>query len=162
MLFTMTEVLNRQMESVLADLLVRGEGDAVFLCDRGGNILTQSSASLYAREENIAALAAGSFYATRELARLIGEQEFHCVFHQGATSSVYMQSTEFDLLLLVVFGKESNPGLVRLYATEAGHALDHVVRTATGPEGAAMRPAGELFEIDETKQPFRQASKYGT
>lgn len=161
MLFTMTEELNQQFEGVLADLLVRAEGEAVFFCDRGGNIIAQSSANLYATEENMAALAAGSFYATRELARLLGEPEFTCVFHQGKNNSVYMQSTEFDMLILVVFGQESNPGLVRLYASDAGKGLDKLMQSAQAKQAVEGHGANEIFEIDKTKQPFRQASGLG-
>ncbi len=161
MLSTMTEQLHQQIESVLADLLVRSEGEAVFLCDRGGNIIAQSSSNLYAREENMAALAAGSFYATRELAKLLGEPEFRCVFHQGSTNSVYMQSTSTDMLVLVIFGNESNPGLVRLYSTESCQTLDTLMRDVQASSAGAQQAAATMFEIDATKQPFEQASGFG-
>jgi predicted regulator of Ras-like GTPase activity (Roadblock/LC7/MglB family) len=159
MMRALSEELHQQIESVLADLLVRSEGEAVFLCDKGGNILAHSASHLYSQQENIAALAAGSFYATRELARLLGEPGFQCVFHQGVTSSVYMQCTTMDLLVLVVFGKESNPGLVRLYANEGCQVLDRFMRTrgseaATGPD---LMKAG--FELDHSKQVFSRASR---
>lgn len=162
MLCTMTEELHRQIERVLTDLLVRCEGEAVFLCDRGGNILAQSSASLYAREENMAALAAGSFYATRELAKLLGEPEFHCVFHQGQTNSVYMQSTASDMLILVIFGNESNPGLVRLYAGESSQSLDTLMEELEEHSPTHTGASAQMFEIDETKQPFSRASGLGS
>jgi len=158
MMFTMTEDLHGAFERILSDLLVRAEAEAVFLCDRGGNIIAQSSANTYSREDNMAALAAGSFFATRELARLLGESEFHCVFHQGETNSVYMQQTTFDLLMLVVFGKESNPGLVRLYATEGGRAIDKLMLTTEAAAPQQSNRPQHAFEIDPTKQPFSRAS----
>ena len=161
MLTVMTEKLHEGIERILADLLVRSEGEAAFLCDRGGNIMAQSATNLYAQEENMAALAAGSFYATRELAKLLGEPEFHCVFHQGDANSVYMQSTDFDMLVLVIFGSESNPGLVRLYSTESCQALDVLMKDADteAPQPTASSP---VFEIDETIQPFQQVSGFGS
>ena len=157
-LTTMTEELSHLLESALSDLRERSEGEAVFLCDRGGNIIVQSTNNLYAHEENMAALAAGSFFATRELAKLLGEPEFHCVFHQGEINSVYMQSTGTDMLLLVIFGNESNPGLVRLYATESCKSLDTIVIEAEKKTAAQKGLGSTSFEIDDTKQPFSRAS----
>jgi predicted regulator of Ras-like GTPase activity (Roadblock/LC7/MglB family) len=157
-MFSMTEKSHAQIESLLADLLVRAEGNAVFLCDRGGNILGQSSTNLYSSEENMAALAAGSFYATRELARILGEPEFHCVFHQGDRASLYMQSTSYDLLVLVIFGAESNPGLVRLYASSSVQALDDMMNNAENEEPEPQPVT--VFEIDSTKQAFEKAPEF--
>ena len=159
----MTEEQTRRLDTILTTLRHRSEAQAVFLCDRGGNILAENKAHTYSQEENIIALAAGSFFATRELARLLGEPEFKCVFHQGSKTSVYMQSTSSDLLMLVVYGKESNPGLVRLYANESCVAVDKQSRQAETSEGAAPPPAVK-FEMDTTKQLFKikAAPTFGT
>lgn len=158
MLLAMTEELSHRTEEILAGLLSRSEGESVYLCDRGGNIIAQSSNSLYPHEENMAALAAGSFFATRELAKLLGEPEFHCVFHQGDRNSVYMQSTTFDMLLLVIFGEASNPGLVRLYATESTEELDALLGDGPSKTEHQDLMASQLFEIDDTKQAFQRAA----
>lgn len=146
----MTEEQVGKLNTILTTLRHRSEALAVFLCDRGGNIIGENSSQTYSQEENIIALAAGSFFATRELAKLLGEPEFKCVFHQGSKTSVYMQSTTTDLLLLVVFGVESNPGLVRLYANESCHAVDKQYReSANSPPPLAVK-----FEVDTSKQLF--------
>ncbi len=147
----------KRMETLLADLLARAEASAVFLCDRGGNIIAEHSARKVPDEDNIIALAAGSFFATRELARLLGEPEFRCVFHQGAKTSLFMQSTTAtDLVLLVVFGQESNPGLVKLYASESCKSIDkhYNTKTAAAPASQSMR-----FEVDPGKQLFKMAAR---
>ena len=152
---------NRQIEALLMELLVRAEAGAVYLCDRGGNIIAQNCASLYRNEENIAALAAGSFFATREVAALIGESEFRCVFHQGERASVFMQSVAEDLLLLVVFGRESNPGLVRLYANELCQALERYLAVMNQP-GRRSPSLSVEFKLDDTRPLFTPARKIGS
>ena len=57
-----------------------------------------ASALVLQRENGALRLAFVGAWTTRELARLLGEAEFQCVFHEGAKSSVYMQSTATDLL----------------------------------------------------------------
>ena len=67
----------------------------------------------------IAALAAGSFAATKELARRIGEVEFQQLYHQGSGSHIFMNSVDDDTIMITVFGKETTVGLVRYYSTSA-------------------------------------------
>jgi predicted regulator of Ras-like GTPase activity (Roadblock/LC7/MglB family) len=157
MIFAMTTELSARVETFLQHVLDRAEARAVYLSDKGGNIIAQRSLDEYPNEENISALAAGSFFATQELARLIGEGAFHCVFHQGGTTSVYMQSLEGELLMLVVFDKESNPGLVRLYANEAATSVERLLAEADR-SNEGMPAFGMEFEIDDTAQPFRHTS----
>ena len=151
----MTEEQTRRLDTILTTLRHRSEAMAVFLCDRGGNILAENKAHTYSQEENIIALAAGSFFATRELARLLGEPEFKCVFHQGTSTSVYMQSTASDLLMLVVYGKESNPGLVRLYSTESCAAVDKQCQQEDAGGANAPKAPAVKFEMDTSKQLFK-------
>ena len=124
MLAGLTEEMSRRVEDTLSDLLVRAEAEAVFLCNKGGYILAQTAVEDYRQSDNIAALSAGSFFATREIARMIGEPEFRSVFHQGAKKSLFMQNTPMDLLLVVVFGEQSNPGLVKLCVDDTCVWLD--------------------------------------
>lgn len=122
MLMGITEERDRIIGQLLQDLLVKAESEAVFLCDRGGYILNQTAVRDYDHHDNIAALAAGSFFATREIARLVGEPEFQSVLHQGDNKGIYMQNVN-DLLIVVVYGPESNAGLTKLCAEETGRRL---------------------------------------
>ena len=67
----------------------------------------------------IAALAAGSFAATKELARRIGEVEFNALYHQGNGSHIFMNSVDDDTIMITVFGADTTVGLVRYYSTGA-------------------------------------------
>jgi len=140
-------------------LLDKVEAEAVFLCDRGGNVIAQHSIEAYSNIENIGALAAGSFFATLELARLIGEPKFRCLNHQGEDTSIYMEGLSEDLLLIIVFGRESNVGLVKLYAKHVGRELAKFsmnVDTASGEHQERMHSI--KLEVDETVQPFVRSS----
>jgi predicted regulator of Ras-like GTPase activity (Roadblock/LC7/MglB family) len=154
MISVVTLQQSEQLGQILLNLITRAEAEAAFLCDRGGNILARQATQVYEQEDNIAALASGAFFATRVLAGLLGETEFHHVIHQGATRSIFMQTMNCDLLLLVVFSRESNPGLVRLYGHETCQEIDRFV--------AAQQPAdtgGAAFEMDESKAPFLRVKR---
>lgn len=150
----LTEEASRAINGILETLLEKVEAEAVFLCDRGGNIVAEYSLAAYAHTENIGALAAGSFFATLELARLVGEPQFRCMNHQGEKTSMYMEGLTDDLLLVIVFGKDSNIGLVKLYAKHVGRELAKfdVAIAPTGPGGDHMHSV--KLEIDENAQPF--------
>jgi predicted regulator of Ras-like GTPase activity (Roadblock/LC7/MglB family) len=145
---------NQRMETLLTGLLVKAEALAVFLCDRGGNILTQHAAQNYNQEDTIAALASGSFYATRVLAELLGESEFKQCVHQGRETSMFMQSMTCDLMILVVFGRDSNPGLVKLYCNEVCQEIDRI--SASRQVVTRSQGEGHVFEMDASKQLFQR------
>lgn len=154
MLFSLTHELSQKLESVLRHTVQRSEASSVFLSDKGGNIVSQfSRTGALQQEDNISALAAGSFFATQELARLLGEDGFHCVFHQGSESSIYMQCLTSEMVMLVVFGSDSNPGLVRLHASKACESLDELLAEADGamPDPGAF---GLQFELNDSARPF--------
>ena len=155
---TISSTQNDIIETLLGTLLVKAEADAIFLCDRAGNIMAQHCSQAYSSEDNIAALASGSFFATRALAELVGESEFRSVIHMGARTSLYMQYMNADLLLLVLFSKDSNPGLVKLYTNECCRDIDSYFKTGR-MAADAVAANSVVFEMDSSKQPFARVGK---
>jgi predicted regulator of Ras-like GTPase activity (Roadblock/LC7/MglB family) len=151
MLNGLTEELNKSVSELLADLLVRAEAEAVFLCNKGGYILAESMVRDYEHNDNIAALAAGSFFATREIARLVGEPEFRCVFHHGERKGIFIHNTKSDLLLVLVFGRQSSPGLVKLCTEETCVAIDKLLKDH--PEGESIEAMMQGIELTVSDQP---------
>ncbi|MEO5718756.1 MAG: roadblock/LC7 domain-containing protein, partial [Chthoniobacterales bacterium] len=77
----------------------------------------------------IAALAAGSFAATKELARRIGEVEFNALYHQGNGSHIFMNSVDDDTIMITVFGPRTTVGLVRFYSTATAIAVSELLKS---------------------------------
>jgi predicted regulator of Ras-like GTPase activity (Roadblock/LC7/MglB family) len=77
----------------------------------------------------IAALAAGSFAATKELARRIGEMEFNALYHQGNGNHIFMNSVDDDTIMITVFGKRTTVGLVRFYSASAGQKVAELLKS---------------------------------
>ena len=143
---TVTEEQSKLLTTVLSDIAVQTEANAVFLSDYGGNIIAHISPAGDETIQNIAALAAGSFSATRELAGMIGEPTFSSVFHKGEHSSIFIQSIARSFLMLVIFGKETTIGLVKLYVEKACQELDPLLRKMQD-QGVAAQPAAKPFEM---------------
>jgi predicted regulator of Ras-like GTPase activity (Roadblock/LC7/MglB family) len=163
MFTALTEEISAQIDKILTDLLEQAEAEAVMLCDRGGNIIAEQSVNEYQAEDNIAALAAGAFFATVEIARLVGESKFRRLLHQGEKTSIYMERLGGDMLLLVVFSKDSNPGLVRLYARTACQELTRFSNAlAPQQDGKSDALSSLKLEIDENAQPFTTSARAGS
>lgn len=76
--------------------------------------------------QSVAALVAGSYAATREMARLLGEEEFSVLFHQGKKESIQLTLVGDRTLLATVFNERTTIGMVRLYAKEASERLARI------------------------------------
>jgi predicted regulator of Ras-like GTPase activity (Roadblock/LC7/MglB family) len=136
------------IEESLKDFLGKSESQWSALVDRGGNLFAEFGNTGALDMSILCALAAGSFSATRELARRLGEGEFSALYHEGRSINILMTALEFDCLLITVFGEQTNIGLVRFYSQQAGGHLNEILRQAS--ESAAQ--AGPLLldaDMDE-------------
>src|SRR3954468_19351688 len=117
------------LDGVLADFLKKAEADLTVVIDRGGNVISQFGDRDVTDVTIIAALAAGSFAATKELARRIGEVEFNALFHQGNGSHMFMNSVDEDTIMITVFGTRTTVGLVRFYSAGAAQSVAGILKT---------------------------------
>ena len=117
------------LDGVLADFLKKSEADLTVVIDKGGNVISQYGDHRVMDVTIIAALAAGSFAATCELARRIGEVEFNALYHQGNGNHMFMNSVDDDTIMITVFGPRTTVGLVRFYSTAAGVSVANLLKS---------------------------------
>jgi predicted regulator of Ras-like GTPase activity (Roadblock/LC7/MglB family) len=132
------------IENLLKDFLAKSESQWTAVVDKGGNLFAEMGDIGTLDMSILSALAAGSFAATRELAKRLGEQEFTALYHEGSRISILMTALDFDCLLLTVFGEKTNIGLVRFYAQQTTAGLNGALSHASESE-AQFGP----LEIDE-------------
>src|SRR5437762_7663561 len=116
------------LDGVLGDFLKKAEADVTVVVDRGGNVISHFGDMSAMDVTVIAALAAGSFAATRELARRIGEVEFNALYHQGNGSHIFMNSVDDDRIMITLFGSRTTVGLVRFYSTATAQNVAAVLK----------------------------------
>ena len=117
------------LDGVLGDFLKKAEADLTVVIDRGGNVISQFGDMSVMDVTIFAALAAGSFAATCELARRIGEIEFNALYHQGNGSHMFMNSVDDDTIMITVFGTDTNVGLVRYYSVVAAQSVAAILKS---------------------------------
>jgi predicted regulator of Ras-like GTPase activity (Roadblock/LC7/MglB family) len=138
------------IEAQLADFLKKSEAQWSALVDKGGNLFAQSGNTGSLDLSILSALAAGSFAATHELARRLGEAEFSALYHEGHGQHILMSALQFECLLVTVFGDKTNIGLVRFYAQQASHALNGHLARARENEGRVGPLAFEGDFLNDT------------
>ena len=95
--------------------------------------------------QTVSALVAGSFAATREMARLLGEEEFSILFHQGRRDNIQLTLIGDRTILATIFDNRTTIGMVRLYAKEIASKLAKVFKEIQDRKEA---PAGETISED--------------
>jgi predicted regulator of Ras-like GTPase activity (Roadblock/LC7/MglB family) len=117
------------LDGVLGDFLKKTEAELTIVIDRGGNVISQCGDINVMDVTVIAALAAGSFAATRELARRIGEVEFNALYHQGNGNHMFMNSVDDETIMITVFNSRTTVGLVRFYSAATAQNVAAVLKT---------------------------------
>src|SRR3954462_2094211 len=117
------------LDGMLTEFLKKADADLTVVIDRGGNVISQCGDHKVMDVTIIAALAAGSFAATCELAKRIGEIEFNALYHQGNGKHMFMNSVDEDTIMITVFGSRTTVGLVRFYSTAASQNVATLLKT---------------------------------
>jgi len=105
---------HRKIEDLLGEIGKECSLDAAAVCDTGGNIIASIDPRGHESFDNAAALAAGSFAATRELASIVGEDGFHSIMHKGKNKGLFIQAIGSSHIIVIFLGTDSIEGMVRL------------------------------------------------
>jgi predicted regulator of Ras-like GTPase activity (Roadblock/LC7/MglB family) len=119
---------------VLARLCVECASRVVFLVDRDGQTIAFHGDIGDMDTMSFSSLAAGNVAATSSMAKLIGEDVFPGVVHEGERESIFI-SVIGRSLLVVIFDERSTLGLVKLRTKKASFEvaaiLDEAVRESS-------------------------------
>lgn len=122
-----------KIERALDRLIKDAQAKCVLLVDKDGHLITRRGFTQSLDTTALAALLAGSFASTREIARLLGEPEFSVLFHQGKTDHIHITLVGDRTILAVIFDDRTTIGMIRLYAKEAAGDLERVFSSMPQP-----------------------------
>jgi predicted regulator of Ras-like GTPase activity (Roadblock/LC7/MglB family) len=126
-----------RLDSELDGFLELSGARCALLIDKEGHLVTRRGDVPQSSLESISALVAGTFAATRELARRVGEEQFSTLFHQGSRDSIQVSTVGDRALFAMVFDQRTNLGLVRYYAVETTRKLQRIMDAiAASPQPA--------------------------
>jgi predicted regulator of Ras-like GTPase activity (Roadblock/LC7/MglB family) len=97
------------------------------LIDVEGHPVTQVGSTDGINLETIAALVAASFAATKEVAKILGENEFTSLTHQGKHESIQLSLVGTRTILATIFdSEETTIGMVMFYTKELVEKLQGI------------------------------------
>lgn len=134
-----------KIDLALKRLLKGSEAKCALLVDKDGHLVTRQGFTQSLDTTSLAALLAGSFASTKEIARLVGEPEFSVLFHQGKRDHIHMSLVGDRSILVVVFDDRTTIGMVRLYAKEASDDLEKIFKTSLEKEESDGSGLSEEF-----------------
>jgi predicted regulator of Ras-like GTPase activity (Roadblock/LC7/MglB family) len=117
-----------RIKNVLARLCVESAARVVLLVDRDGQPIAHHGDIGDLDTTSFSSLAAGNVAATSTMAKLLGEQNFPTVSHEGERESIYMCVIGRSLLV-VVFDDRSTLGLVKLRTKRASYEVASILDT---------------------------------
>ncbi|RKX26200.1 MAG: roadblock/LC7 domain-containing protein [Candidatus Zixiibacteriota bacterium] len=119
---------SNRIDERLKKLLKGSEAKCALLVDKDGYLITRQGFTHSLDTTALAALLAGSFASTKEIAKLVGEPEFSVLFHQGKKDHIHMCIVGERSILAVIFDDRTTIGMVRLYAREAAVELTEILQ----------------------------------
>jgi predicted regulator of Ras-like GTPase activity (Roadblock/LC7/MglB family) len=135
-----------RLDEELDSFLELSNARCALLIDCEGHLVTRRGDAAQDAVESLSALTAGSFAATRQMAKMMGEEHFNTLFHQGAQQSIQVSLVGDRTLLAILWDGRTNLGLVRFYATETVKRLVGVFEDLAqrAPEVSEERISGDF------------------
>jgi predicted regulator of Ras-like GTPase activity (Roadblock/LC7/MglB family) len=133
------EIIGKSLNTFLKN----ANAQCAILVDKDGHMVTKEGESSTYDMDTISALVAGSFAATKQMAKLLGEEEFALMFHQGKKDNIQLSLVGDRTILAVIFDERTTLGMVRLYSSQVSSKLSQVFNDIS-----ARKSEGEKISQD--------------
>lgn len=138
------------IDKVLQMFLKQCQAKCCILIDKEGHLITHHGETETYELDTICTLLAGTFAATREWARLLGEEEFSVLFHKGKKDSIQVNLVGDRTLLAVIFDDRTQLGLVKLISEKISKRLEKIFADSENrkdsPDDAMVEGIAKLGE----------------
>ncbi len=134
-----------RINRVLEEFLKLSGSKCNILIDKEGHPVTQIGRTEGINLDTVSALVAASFAATREMARLLGEEEFTILSHQGKKDHIQLTLIADRCIMATMFDEKTTIGMVRLYAQEASKKLNQIFKEIGERKGPPAESIADDF-----------------
>jgi predicted regulator of Ras-like GTPase activity (Roadblock/LC7/MglB family) len=97
------------------------------LITKQGTVISEAGQTASLNATAMAALVAGMFSATREVARMVGEKQFSILLQQGETRHIHISLVTDSAMMVVVFEDHQRIGKIRYAAKKTGEELAQIL-----------------------------------
>lgn len=134
------------VNQILSDVLKRSGALTALMVTKEGVSVSEAGDTTYLNTTAMAALLAGMFSATREVARMVGEKQFSILLQQGETRNIHISLIRESRMMVVIFDDFQRIGLVRHEARRAGEELEKLLAIEVAASKAAEKIATPEFK----------------
>ncbi len=138
-----------EFKRILERMVVDANAITALLVTKEGHAVTRAGDTSYLDTTALAALVAGMFSATREVARMVGETHFSILLQQGQNRHIHISLVTDALMMVVIFEDYQRIGRVR---HEAKKACDTLMLTMAGQKQGQRREAAEDLSVPQFKE----------
>ncbi len=118
------------VDAVLDRLVAKTEAITALVISRQGICLGQAGTAASLNSTALAALVAGMFSATKEVANIVGEDQFSILLQQGEKRHIHISLIGAKSMMVIVFEDYSRIGKVRYAARSASGELIKALQAA--------------------------------
>ena len=136
------------INEILSTLVRETNSKFALLVDRSGQLISTQGDTDRMDSLSFASLSAGNYAATSELAKILGQEEFSLLFHQGTAESIHLSVVSNRIIMVVVFDNKTTLGLVRLRVKKAVEELTGIfnhIFLKVSERGHTPAPLGDSF-----------------
>jgi predicted regulator of Ras-like GTPase activity (Roadblock/LC7/MglB family) len=113
----------QELDAVLDEFTKTSQSKCAIIIDKEGHLVTKRGYTKSINTDALSALVAGSFAATREIAKQLGETEFAVLFHEGKDQHIQVSLVADRALLVIVFDDRTTLGMIRVTAAQLTEKL---------------------------------------
>lgn len=138
-------------EEVLSKLLLESKALTSMFITKQGTVVADAGETSSLNSTAMAALVAGMFSATREVARLVGENQFSILLQQGERRHIHISLVSEEMMLVIVFEDHNRIGIVRHAARKAAEQLETLLpgsREASGDDAEISLPQFKEYALN--------------
>ena len=151
--FALHETEYTKLVSTCDEFRNQVDARAIFLIDKNGQLIAGSGELSNLDAISLASLTAGNMAATESLAKLVGEDGFGELYHQGDNESIHISLVNERLIFVVIFDDRSSLGLVRLRLGKATESVSKIMRETHSTNRESSSPLDAVTD-DELDQLF--------
>ncbi len=119
---------------ILDELLEKSGAMTALLISKEGYNISEAGDTGYLNTTALAALVAGMFSATREVATLVGEKQFSILLQQGENRHIHIGLIKDSVMMVLIFQDQQRIGKVRHEAQKAGERLVDLMNRGESPQ----------------------------
>jgi predicted regulator of Ras-like GTPase activity (Roadblock/LC7/MglB family) len=115
--------VDHDVRTLLSALITKCGALTGLMVTKEGVAIADAGDTSYMNATAMAALVAGMFSATKEVARMVGETQFSILLQQGETRHIHIGLVNEATMLVIIFEDYQRMGLVRYEARKASPSM---------------------------------------